>query len=94
VSLFTPPGGTLIEFVGGPIDGERRAVPQLLGRLEYLEPLQIPRRPIGERLEAGEQVPAKEILEPQFVVHLYSRSEPARVINLARVYTYVAPSRG
>lgn len=85
----------VIEFVGGPWDGEVREIPdeELFGRLERLEFDHRPeRRPVGERLAAGEKVPAKEFDHPRQIAHVYNRSEPAAYNDGARVYRYVKPS--
>lgn len=83
----------LVEFVGGPYDGSLRAYAdeELFGVLEFTEPRNDV-RPLGDRLAAGEVIPAIEAEEPTFIVHRYSRSEPPEWRGRARVYRYVRPA--
>ena len=77
-----------VELSGGPNDGQQITVDELLGRLEFTEERDTPLDVKGDLL-AGKRVSVEDWEDPGSISHWYSRSEPARHRNGARVYRYV-----
>lgn len=78
----------MVELQGGPYDGERLQVDDLLGRLEFEEKRETPLDVKGALL-GGERVKVQDWENPDLIIHTYSRVEPAKVRGGARVYEYV-----
>lgn len=77
-----------VELQGGPNDGQRIEVDELLGRFEFAEKRDVELDVRGDLL-AGKRVSVQDWEHPDEVIHIYSRTEPAKVRGGARVYVYV-----